>query len=55
MKTNVTLYHKNNSILVIKDDDDNIFGAYASECFEPNKNFSGTGECFLFTFYNVTF
>jgi len=50
-----TFYNKcqeiNNSILVIKDDDDNIFGAYASECFEPNKNFSGTGECFLFTFY----
>ena len=50
-----TFYNKcqdiNNSILVIKDDDDNIFGAYASECFEPNKKFSGTGECFLFTFY----
>ena len=32
-----TFYNKcqdiNNSILVIKDDDDNIFGAYASECF----------------------
>ena len=50
-----TFYNKcqeiNNSILVIKDDDDNIFGAYASENFEPNKNFSGTGECFLFSFY----
>ena len=50
-----TFYNKcqdiNNSILVIKDDDDNIFGAYASECFEPTKNFSGTGECFLFTFF----
>ena len=50
-----TFYYKcqdiNNSILVIKDDEDNIFGAYASECFQPTKNFSGTGECFLFTFY----
>ena len=50
-----TFYNKcegiNNSILVIKDDEGNIFGAYASECFEPNKTFSGTGECFLFTFY----
>ena len=50
-----TFYNKcqdiNNSILIIKDDDDNIFGAYASECFEPSKDFSGTGECFLFTFY----
>jgi hypothetical protein len=50
-----TFYNKcqdiNNSILIIKDDEDNIFGAYASECFEPSKDFSGTGECFLFTFY----
>ena len=50
-----TFYYKcqdiNNSILVIKDDEDNIFGGYASECFQPTKNFSGTGECFLFTFY----
>ena len=51
-----TFYNKcqdiNNSILVIKDDNDNVFGAYASEAFEPTKNFSGTGECFLFTYYN---
>ena len=51
-----TFYYKcqdiKNSILVIKDDEGNVFGAYASECFEPNRNFSGTGECFLFTFYN---
>ena len=50
-----TFYNKcqdiNNSILIIKDEEDNIFGAYASECFEPSKDFSGTGECFLFTFY----
>ena len=50
-----TFYYKcqdiNNSILVIKDDENNIFGGYASECFQPTKNFSGTGECFLFTFY----
>ena len=50
-----TFYYKceniNNSILVIKDDENNIFGAYASESFIPTKNFSGTGECFLFTFY----
>jgi hypothetical protein len=50
-----TFYNKcqdiNNSILIIKDDEDNIFGAYASECFEPSRDFTGTGECFLFTFY----
>ena len=50
-----TFYDKcqeiNNSILVVKDDEGNIFGAYASEAFEPTKNFVGTGECFLFTFF----
>lgn len=42
----------NNSILLVKDDSGNVFGAYASETFEPTAKFYGTGECFLFTFYN---
>ena len=50
-----TFYEKcqdiNNSILVLKDDEGNIFGGYASEKFEPIHNFMGTGECFLFSFY----
>ncbi len=50
-----SLYNKcegiNNSILVIKDDEQNVFGAYASEEYSPTSKFSGTGECFLFTFY----
>ena len=50
-----TFYDKcqdiNNSILVVKDEEGNIFGAYASEGFEPNKNFVGTGECFLYSFF----
>ena len=50
-----TFYDKcqevNNSILVVKDEEGNIFGAYASESFEPTKNFMGTGECFLFSFF----
>ena len=41
----------NNSILIIKDDEGNVFGAYASEVYAPTSNFSGTGECFLFTFF----
>ena len=41
-----------NSILVIKDSENNIFGAYASEAFAPKNTFFGTAECFLFTFYN---
>lgn len=50
-----TLYNKcegiNNSVLIIKDDEGNIFGAYASEEYAPSSKFFGTGECFLFTFY----
>ena len=50
-----TLYDKcegiNNSVLVVKDDEGNIFGGYASEEYKPNSKFGGTGECFLFTFY----
>jgi hypothetical protein len=41
----------NNSILVLKDEDGNIFGGYASEAWSPKYTFYGTGECFLFTYY----
>lgn len=41
-----------NSILVVRDDSGNIFGAYASEQYESQSKFYGTGECFLFTFYS---
>ena len=41
----------NNSILVLKDEDENIFGGYASEAWSPKYTFYGTGECFLFTYY----
>ena len=40
-----------NSILVIKDEDGNIFGGYASEVWQPKFNFFGTGECFLFSYF----
>ena len=50
-----SLYNKcegiNNSVLVVKDDEGNVFGGYASEEYNPNSKFGGTGECFLFTFY----
>ena len=50
-----TLYNKcegiNNSILIIRDEEGNVFGAYASEEYTPTSKFSGTGECFLFTFF----
>jgi hypothetical protein len=43
-----------NSLLVIKDDNDNVFGVYASEEFKNNSHgFYGTGETFLFTFYKT--
>ena len=44
-------YNVNNSILAIKDSENNVFGAYASEAFSPKSTFFGTAECFLFTFY----
>ena len=55
--TNIhTFYNKSSgkgsSILVIKDDSGNVFGAYANEEFKccPNK-FYGTWETFLFSFF----
>lgn len=50
-----TLYRKcqgvKNSILVIKDKESNVFGALASDVFDPSTTFTGTVESFLFTFY----
>lgn len=50
-----TFYSKmegiHDSLLVIQDDSGNIFGAYASEEYQPLGKFYGTGETFLFTFY----
>ena len=40
-----------NSILVIKDDEGNVFGGYASYEFYPSATFSGSLDNFLFTFY----
>ena len=47
-------YYINNSILVLKDDSDNIFGAYVSEAIQKKfRKFYGDGETFLFSFYNT--
>ena len=40
-----------NSILVIKDNEKNIFGAFVSDILYPSGTFSGTPNAFLFTFY----
>jgi hypothetical protein len=40
-----------NSILIIKDDEGNVFGAYASDVFYPSSTFCGSPDSFLFTFY----
>lgn len=38
-------------MLVVKDTNDNIFGALTSCELKPSDHFYGTGESFLFTFY----
>ena len=50
-----SLYNKcegiKNSILVIKDTEQNIFGAFASDIIYPSSTYTGTLDSFLFTFY----
>ena len=38
-------------ILVIKDENDNIFGGYISDEIKSSENFYGTGETFVFSFF----
>lgn len=42
----------NTSIVVIKDDNQQIFGGYLSEEIRNSQKFYGTGETFVFTFHN---
>lgn len=42
-----------NSILILKDDNQNVFGAYLSDELKIYNSFYGTGETFLFTFYKT--
>lgn len=37
----------------MKDDEDNVFGVYASEQLGVHHKYYGTGETFLFTFYKT--
>ena len=50
-----TLYKKcegiKNSVLIIKDNEKNIFGAFVSDALYPSGTFSGTPDAFLFTFH----
>ena len=40
-------------ILVIKDENQNVFGSYISDEIRNSENFYGTGESFVFTFYKT--
>ena len=50
-----TLYKKcegiKNTLLLIKDEEKNVFGAYASDVIAPTSLFYGSSDCFVFTFY----
>ncbi|XP_013931937.1 PREDICTED: nuclear receptor coactivator 7 isoform X3 [Thamnophis sirtalis] len=53
-----TLYRKSSSLdspvlLVIRDMDNQIFGAYATHAFKLSDHYYGTGETFLYTFNPV--
>ncbi|ORX97117.1 TLD-domain-containing protein, partial [Basidiobolus meristosporus CBS 931.73] len=41
-------------ILALKDNEDNTFGAYLSEPFQPHPGFYGNGECFLWKMTNAS-
>ena len=50
----VTLYHNarhdERTLLVIRTDDSDVFGVYASQCWRPRgEEYFGTGECSLFS------
>ncbi|KAI7880372.1 TLD-domain-containing protein [Lichtheimia hyalospora FSU 10163] len=36
-------------VLAIKDDNDQVFGAFLNETLKPSTSYYGTGECFLWT------
>ena len=40
-----------NSLLILKDNEKNVFGAFASDVLTPSGIFTGTCDSFLFTFY----
>jgi hypothetical protein len=41
---------KGEVIVIVSDEDDNVFGGYMTPSFEHRKNFYGTGESFIFSF-----
>ena len=43
---------RDNTILIIQDQHDHIFGAYCCEYWHINKDYYGRGESFVFTFEN---
>ena len=38
------------TIVLIQDEKDNVFGAFTNEQWKQTNHFYGTGQCFLFSF-----
>ena len=44
------LKHRDNTLILIQDEHDHIFGAFCNEEWHMRNHFYGTGECFVFSF-----
>lgn len=44
------LKHRDNTVILIKDSKDRVFGAFCCEEWHPSINFYGRDDCFVFTF-----
>lgn len=44
--------NRDNTVIVIRDENNYVFGAYCSSVWKPSNRFYGRGESFVFTFHD---